>query len=217
MGQGWLKPQPLALHTVALIEVRSLTVNNRRLLQQIAGLILIVLSSTGCARAETEAIATSEVPTATRVTPTATPTPVPPTFTATPVPPTPTKTPTPIRGIDIPLSVQGVELQISSVTQQDTYQTSAGQTFEPVAANDVFLIVESAVLSGDVEGILDWSVSITDDKGRETTPGLSTTTRSDSGRGNSVTWLFVVARTWRFFTLHLPDRQTINLDPLLRD
>jgi hypothetical protein len=197
MGQGWFKSQPLALHTVALIEVRSLTVNNRLLLQQIAGLILIVLSSTGCAGAETEAIATSEVPTATRVTPTA--------------------TPTPIRGIDIPLSVQGIELQISSVTQQDTYQTSAGQTFEPVAANDVFLIVESAVLSGDVEGILDWCVSITDDKGRETTPGLSTTTRSDSGRGNSVTWLFVVTRASRLFTLHLPDEQTISLDPLLRN
>ena len=85
--------------------------NNRKLLQQTFGFILIVLMLAGCGGAQAEPTPTPVPPTATPIPPTPTPvpptpTPVPPT--ATPIPPTPTPvppTPTPIPPTDTPTAV----------------------------------------------------------------------------------------------------------------
>jgi hypothetical protein len=84
----------------------------------------------------------------------------------------------------------------------------------PNSAEDIVLIVGANVFSDKLEdSILDWKVSITDENGRETVPGLATTGIINGV--NQVKWVVIVARASQSFTLHLPGEQTVNLDSLL--
>ena len=165
----------------------------------------------------TDTPTTTPTPTPT-FTPTATPTDTP-THTPTPTPPptftpSPTPTSTPIPGIGTPLVVRGIQLRLTSARQQESYE-SVAQTFRPMNPQDILLIVEGKVVSGELEGVRDWKeVWLLDENGRKDVPGITISGTID-GEPNKVIWLFAVAKTSRSFTLHLPDGHTVNLAPLL--
>lgn len=147
-------------------------------------------------------------PTATPVPPTATP--IPPT--ATPVPPTAT----PIPGIEAPLTIARARLLVTSVEIQDSFELGPSQRFEPTSHNDAVLVVETKTENA-TEGLADdWEVSVTDENGRRSEPAITMTSVSQSGSVESITWVLIVARASRSFTLHLPEGQTVDLAHFLR-
>jgi hypothetical protein len=164
-------------------------------------------------------------PTATPVPPTTTPTSVPPTATPTPVPPTatpvpPTATPTPApttpSGTGALLTVEGIQLQIVSVKEQDRYNDYGPRnTF-----GDTLLVVSTKVIgvvSRQSFEAVTWrpGTSVTDENGRISEIGNLGYSTNQSEQVTAITWVFVVAKSSRSFTLTLPGGQTVKLDSFL--
>ncbi len=113
-----------------------------------------------------------------------------------------------------PVTIQDIKLQITSATRQASYMNPITQkVYTPDdTQRDEVMVVEAKVLSGDIGKVSDWrDVWITDENGRETSPG-SVTTKPDG----TVIWPIVVQKSSHSFTLHLPDSVTVNLDSLVK-
>lgn len=134
-------------------------------------------------------------------------------------PPTPPSSPVPtqaqlVPGIDEPLSVEGgdIQLQLTTVTKMDTYSANPGaDLYRPQSETDIFLVVKAKILSGDLGKVGRMPVSIIDENGRETGPGV--TTVFDNRK--EIVWPVTVARSSHSFTLRLPDNHVITLDSLI--
>jgi hypothetical protein len=128
---------------------------------------------------------------------------------------TPSPSPITATGIDAPLLVDGLELQLTSADRRDRWVADLdGSVYRPSAQHDELLIVAGEV-TGSVDAVQDWEVSITDSGGRTDDPGVTTTTATEGESSGEVEWVFVVARTAQSFTLNLPDGEAIDLTPLL--
>jgi hypothetical protein len=128
---------------------------------------------------------------------------------------TPSPSPVTAAGIDAPLLVDGLELQLTSADRQDRWVADLdGSVYRPNTQHDELLIVAGTV-TGSVDVLQTWEVSITDSGGRSDDPGVTSTTSTEGESGGEVEWVFVVARNARSFSLNLPGGETIDLTPLL--
>ncbi len=109
-------------------------------------------------------------------------------------------------GIDTSVTVSGVEFQL--------YSGFYNEAIIPSDPDDVALVVKGEVLSGTSE-LQEWEVWLTDENGRNSTPGSIMTRLSPNGNP-SISWVFYVTETHRSLTLYLPGGQTIqNVDSLI--
>jgi hypothetical protein len=107
-------------------------------------------------------------------------------------------------GIDTPVNVSGVDLKLYSATYNPNVSFGSGKA----------LMVKAEILSG-ADDPSKWDVSLTDSSGDKSTPGLTATGTSPSGKPD-VTWGFDVAAGASSLTLHLPGGQTILVDSLVK-
>lgn len=143
-------------------------------------------------------------------TPTATPTSTP---TSTPTKtPTPTNTPTPtgIPGVTMPITVEGIDLQFVSVTTAGHWLFGTSD-YTPKLSSDTFLVVKANVLtSGTAYSTLkDWDVKIN---------GSIAWVFNQSGGAlssiDTMTWVFIVAKSESSFTFNFPSGDDVVLDSL---
>ena len=178
--------------------------NSKRLLQQVFGLMLVMLLLAGCGGAPAES--------------TSTPTPIPPTATPTPTAtdtPTPIPTPTAIPPSEMPFTIGSFQLQITSVSFRTVHKVTPAGIGEKVPT----IAVEIKVLTGD-PGIVaksdgEFDVWTTDDSGTRNSFRVTTTTASGDGEIRAIQWLFSVDESSESFYLHFPSGVTVDLSPLL--
>ncbi len=122
-----------------------------------------------------------------------------------------------VPGIDTPIPVGDVELQFTSATKQDSYSVSFDQKMRPNATEDILLIVEADVVSGDLDMdvVQEWGVTVQDEGGREDKPGMTQAGIMDGEE--QILWVFAVSRASQSLTVNLPDGQTVALDSLLKE
>ena len=118
-------------------------------------------------------------------------------------------------GIGSPITAEGIQVQVTSVTRKSSY-VSGTRTSTPSLPGDELMIIEAKVSRGDTQTFTNWKVYVTDENGRQGSPGITTTTSATGGSVDKVTWIIAVSKTSRAFTLHLPGEQTIDLTPLTR-
>jgi hypothetical protein len=123
-------------------------------------------------------------------------------------------------GIEEPLDLGAVKLKVTSVEFTNTYTLGGVETIRPKGPDNTFAVVSADATGtapkGAVEG---WkgAVSARDDKDKKYTPEITMTgTRPDRPDLVTVKWLFVVPRSCRSLTLHLPAGKTVVLDSLLK-
>lgn len=124
--------------------------------------------------------------------------------------PTPASTPTPtaIAGIQTPITVDGAGLLIVMATNDPALYESGAFAIQTQPGETV-LHVEAQTVSGNIDlGTFAQGVYLTDENGNKC-PLVS--------YGNEKPfWEFMVPKTSKSFTLHLPDGQTIKLDSILK-
>jgi hypothetical protein len=150
--------------------------------------------------------------------PTATPTP---TFTPTPtstptatptLTPTATLTPTPTPEA---LVIDGITLTLVVASRQDTFEYQ-DRTFEATDDEDILLVVVGLAETGSHEATEGWTaVSVIDETGRESTPGVTIRTTRNADQETDITWLFAVSEDSSEFVFYAPDGTAIPLDALM--
>lgn len=124
---------------------------------------------------------------------------------ATLIPPTSTPKTIPV------ISIDDIRLEFISATKMDSYKSASGRVFTPLDKDHLFLVVRADILSGDLEKVREMRVSIIDENGNETSPGMTTTFDTIK----IVEWPIPVARSAKSFKMHFPDGQDILLDVLV--
>lgn len=127
-------------------------------------------------------------------------------------------------GVASPITVRGVAIRVTSAVLSDSFGTGNDEV-RPRATTDVILAVQAtstegssaqpspaASAGGSGGAVGTWKVSVTDEN--EKTSGWSKAIAIGAGgpgQSQAITWLFVVSRTSRTFTLTFPDGQTMPL------
>lgn len=120
-----------------------------------------------------------------------------------------------------PFYIEEVKMVITSVTTAGSYED-----YKPSSSSDVFLLVEANALSKpDTVELKDvdfmGAASLEGAAEQKYKPSITQTSyvnaEDDSDIEATVTWIFVVSRTARSFTLVLPDEQSIVLDSFLTE